>query len=159
MKVRILTVLAAFAFFFSGSFSGAQAQQLSAGGALNLAFISGSTAFGLRGVFNADQIGGPGSILGIRGAFDLVLTPSVDIGLGADVFAKLRAGAVDPYFGGGIHLYFVGGFAIAIQGLAGIDFGVAPGVDLFAEFSPGVYISGGRGFFIAGLGVGIRVRI
>lgn len=156
MKIRVLTLLAVLA-VFSG---GAGAQTLSAGGGLNLSFVNGVTVFGLRGVFNADRIGGASSIFGMRGTFDFLLAPRVEIGLGADAFAKLRAGAVDPYFGGGLRLYFINGFQIAIQGLAGIDFNLAPGVDLFAEFQPGVYIVPGSGSaFIASLGVGVRARI
>lgn len=157
MKVRVLTLLAVFAMLFGG----AQAQTLSAGGGLALSFAGSATIFGLRGVFNADQIGGRGSVFGLRGSFDFIFTPGINIGLGMDAFAKLRAGVVDPYFGGGARLYFIGGLVITIQGLAGLDVNLAPGVDLFGEFQPGILLvpASGGSAFIATLAVGVRARI
>lgn len=157
MKTRVLTILALFAMLFGG----AQAQVLSAGGGLGLSFVNGVVIFGIRGVFNADQIGGRGSVFGLRGTFDFTFTPGIDIGIGVDGFAKLRAGAVDPYFGAGVRLFFINGLLITIQGLAGIDFNISPGVDLYAEFQPGIGINPAAGAtaFIASLGVGVRARL
>lgn len=157
MKTRVLTLIAMFAMLFGG----AQAQTLSAGGALTLNFVNGVTVFGIRGVFNADSIGGRGSVFGLRGTFDFVFVPGIDIGIGADAFAKLRAGVVDPYFGAGARLYFINGLAITIQGLAGLDVNLSAGVDLFAEFQPGIYLvpATGGSAFIAGLTVGVRARL
>lgn len=109
------------------------------GGGFGISFIGGFTPVALSAQGGADDLIGSA---GLRGNFDIGISPSGFFGFGADILADFPSDDVSPYVGGGFGFLSAGGLSIfQVHGTGGLEFFIADQAALFAEIQPTFYLT------------------